>query len=240
MNQPQKQGRLDLDARCLECPTRIACVAKHLSDEDRRSLPNVFKTATHCTKGDHLFVAGDPATAQFHVRSGMFKTYVINAEGDEFVTGFHLPGDALGTVRRSGRHVEWAMALNDATACRLVLDDLANDAPGTVVAAFCDHLAERHSLNTHHEINLRQSSAEARFAGFCLQMRHRLGALQFDPDHLPTPMTRTDIASYLGLTLESLSRVVSRMNRAGIITAKRDHIRILKPDAVEMLGLHIQ
>ena len=108
-----------------------------------------------------------------------------------------------------------------------------------MAAALVRQLAANASIDTRHQINLKQSAVQARFAGFCVMLGARLQRLGRSPHYLPTPMSRTDIASYLGMTLESLSRVISKLHAARVIRASRDHIEVLQPETLETLGLHV-
>ncbi|MEM9622830.1 MAG: cyclic nucleotide-binding domain-containing protein [Pseudomonadota bacterium] len=217
---------------CSQCPTRHVCIAAKLPAGRLTEIPAWFRVSGVFAPGDVLFRAGDPAVSQFHVRSGMFKTFVINAQGDEFVTGFHVAGDIIGCVAKAGRYVESAVALETATLCELNLTALQNDAGGgafAVLQALVGQIAEQAQRRLAHQLALSQTSAQLRFAAFCVSYAERLVALNRCATYLPTPMSRTDLANYLGMTLESLSRLVSKLNCAGVIAAARDHIEVCQP-----------
>lgn len=226
----------NIDAgRCVECPTRNACVAAYLSPEEQAALPTYVSCSDAIAPGQHLYRVGDPFGCQFHIRSGMVKTYAISAEGDEWVTGFHLPGDVIGVAQAGGLHSESAIALETSSTCMLAEADIGNSAQLT--RGLLRHLGEKSKLQQSHQLALRQSSAEVRAAAFCIQLGARLSHLGRNPLYLPTPMSRTDIASYLGMSLESLSRVLSKLNAAGVVCAKRDHIEVLQPETLHTIAL---
>lgn len=224
--------------RCRECPTRQVCLAAESDADQLGQLPEFFHCVEAVAAGAHLYHAGDAARAQYHVRSGMVKTYVINAEGDEYVTGFYLPGEILGHVHVDGCHAESAVALETASVCELSVDSVTELAKMGLAPALINHLAANASIQTLHQINLKQTSSQARFAGYCVNMGARLKRLGRSALHIPTPMSRTDLASYLGMTLESLSRVISKLHAAGVIHASRDHIEVLQEETLYTLGLH--
>lgn len=181
--------------------------------------------------GEYLFRSNEPAHKQCSVRSGTFKTYATNHLGDEYVTGFYLTGEAIPSGIQCGKHTHSAIALNESSACSIDLE-----LPGlssTHAAKVWPHLHQQLSdMATHaitHQAILKSHSAEQRFAGFCTDLMQRLSKLGRSPEYLDTPMTRSDIASYLGLTLESLSRVVTKLRKAGVIEADRHHIQIHNP-----------
>lgn len=221
---------------CQSCPTRGHCVAQFLSRESIAALPSVFDTGRSYAKGDYLFKAGDIARSQHYVRSGTVKTFFISRDGTEQVTGFYLPGDRIPQAVENNRHLQSAVALDKTTACASNSDEL--DACDGLAAALLKHSELMLNAVLNHQLNLSQGSAMSRFAGFCMQMSTRLEALGRAPDYIPTPMSRTDIANYLGLTLESLSRVISKLKKSGVIEASRKVIELQKPEQLSALCLH--
>ena len=186
-------------------------------------------------------VAGEAMQHQYHVRSGMLKSSFINSQGDECVTGFYLPGEAVPVFATGGQQTHSVIALEETSVCAVHLSrHLTPDAKQVPIwQALFQHTQATTSQALGHQLNIRHPSAAARFAGFCVDLMQRLAVLQREQHHLPTPMTRTDIASYLGLTLESLSRVMSRMKRKQIIEASRSHINILQPERLQSLAAHL-
>ena len=231
-------GRSD----CNRCPTRPHCVADGLAPDDLNALTALMRFGTVYGKGQHLFGAGDSVRGQFHVRSGVFKSYFISASGQESVTGFYWPGDVVPDLARDGRHGHWAVALEDSSACLTRFGATAAQEAGTAHAralqAINRHSQQMASRAIDHQLTVKTCTAEARVAGFCLATTRHLAQLRWLPDQLPTPMTRTDIASYLGLTLESLSRAISRLKQRGIIAASRQQIEIRDRPALELLAGH--
>ena len=154
--------------------------------------------------------------------------------------GSIFPGDILGHAQIDGHHAESAVALETSSVCELTDAGVAECARNGLASILVRMFGEHSVQGTRHQLNLKQTSAQARFAGFCLLFSDRLAALGRSAEHLPTPMSRTDIASYLGMTLESLSRVISRLTQAGVIKASRNHIEILQPQTLETFGMHVR
>jgi CRP/FNR family transcriptional regulator, anaerobic regulatory protein len=225
--------------RCRLCPTRSVCLASEADESQLDLLPQFFEDVGLLAPGDHIYRSGDPAQAQYHVRSGMVKTYVINSEGDEYVTGFYLPGEIIGHVHIAGAHGESAVALETTTVCRLDEESLTECAQLGLATALYRHMAANSRVEMQHQINLKQTSAQARVAGFLVTFMSRLERLGRSAKHLPTPMSRTDLASYLGMTLESLSRVISKFQSGHMIRASKKEIEILQPQSLLALGLHV-
>lgn len=226
-------------ARCEICPTRGVCIAASADHEQLQLLPEYLTCSDSIASGDYLFHAGDPATGQFHIRSGMVKTYMITAEGDEYVTGFYLPGEIVGQVHANQCYAESAVALENVSVCELDDHAMEQCAQIGLTTALTKQLAMNAHIEMRHQINLKQTSAQGRFAGYCVQLASRLEHLGRSSTYLPTPMSRTDLASYLGMTLESLSRVISKLHAAQVVRANRDHIEVLQPETINTLGLHV-
>lgn len=230
---------------CSQCPTRRRCLGAGLDGECLNALNEAVEPSQPLQRGDTLYHAGAPADCCFVVRSGVFKTWVISRDGELHVTGFHYPGDVIGLSGcADGRFRESAVALETGTACRVPLADAARmlALPGgaTVLSSLLRLVgqAERQHLDEH--TNLSRSRADQRVAGFLTSLALRLGALGRDTRWLPLPMSRTDLANHLGMTLECLSRVLARLSRSGPIRAERHGIRLVDPDGLRALAGHLE
>jgi len=220
------------------CPTRKVCLANNLDDGELQRLENLIEPFDSIKQHKHLYRVGETAERHYHVRSGMFKTYAVNTSGDEYVTGFYLPGEILGCAQNAGKHTDSAVAVETSTACRLAESKIPDIASLGIGGTLFRLLGEREDRRNQHLLNLSQTRADARIAGFLIDMSQRLSRLGRCPNHIPAPMSRTDIANYLGITLESLSRTLTRMVKTEILFTNRDYIEIRQPQTIELLGLH--
>jgi CRP/FNR family transcriptional regulator len=225
---------------CALCPTRGLCVARNLSDAALGVLGETISTTTPMKKGEYLYRAGDQASAWFVVRSGVYKTIIDTPDGDEYVTGFYYPGELLGLEGAAdGRFDESALALGSATACAVSLGNLpriwALGADRSILSLIAEHERNEKALR----INMSQSRADVRIAGFLALLMARTERLGFDPRSLPMPMSRTDLANHLGLTLECVSRVLSRWRKAGVIDVDKSTLRVLNAEALTTAAPHL-
>ena len=229
-----------LPNKCAICPTRRLCIARELSADCLYDLADRITTTDPMQRGDLLFHAGDPAGSWYVVRSGVFKSSIVTAEGAEYVGGFHYPGEIMGiSGSATGRHQETAIALSSATICEVELDKLPRLWELGADRSLLRLVAEHDRTQVLLRINLSQSSAEARIAGFIKLLMERTGRQGFDPTCLAIPMSRTDLANHLGLTLECLSRVLSKWRKAQILSADRKSMTILQPDTISTLAYHL-
>lgn len=227
-----------VEASCERCPTRRVCLAAGLATSEMMSLRGVLTPSPPIAQRKHVYRAGDMADRHYHVRSGMFKTYAVNAAGDEYVTGFYYPGDLIGHAYTDGVRTDSALTLETGTVCTLRVRDLSELCDIGLGPTLLQLLADREVQAARHQLNLTQPRADARLAGWLVQVSERITRLGWCPDRIPTPMSRTDLASYLGMTLESLSRVFTRFSKAGLIRATRKHVDLLKPETIATLGYH--
>ncbi len=225
---------------CALCPTRQLCAARDLNEAALTELGQCISVTQPMNKGDFLYRTGDPAQAWFVVRSGVFKTVTVTPDGEEYVTGFYYPGEILGLDGPAdGAHGSTAVAIASSTACALSLMDLPEIWSLGAGNSLLRLIAEQQRNEALLRINLSQSRADARIAGFLKLLMDRTGRLGFDPKTLPMPMSRTDLANHLGLTLECVSRVLSKWRRAGVIDTDRTTVRILEPAALATAAYHL-
>jgi len=181
-------------------------------------------------KGDVLYNVGDPIRAVYAVRVGTFKTRVTIEDGRSQVLGFRLPGEILGIDSlMQPTHGTAAIALEDSSLCMISSETLRfwlADIPALRQRLLLALLQETHQDRTLLTM-LGLMSADERMAGFLLSLSDRFAARGFAASEFMLRMTREDIGSYLGLKLETVSRVLSRLAGAGIIEVRSRHIEIL-------------
>ncbi|MEZ5560423.1 MAG: helix-turn-helix domain-containing protein [Pseudomonadales bacterium] len=227
-------------APCNECPTRQLCLAQGLDAEGLTELSSCVDASAPLGRGDYLYRAGDGAVSSYVVRSGVFKTIIVTPTGEEYVTGFHYPGELIGiSALATGCHTDTAVALDTSTACRVHLEELPTLWGHGSGLSLLRLIGEIEQAAQRDHINLSQGKADARVAGFLMSLSRRMHRLGRDPDVLYTPMSRTDLASHLGMTLESLSRVLSRFAKAGFIRASRREIDLVELETLETLAGHL-
>ncbi len=175
-----------------------------------------------------LFAEGEPADDVFNVTGGMVRLYKLLPDGRRQIVGFAIAGDFLGLALME-RYGVSAEAVSEVSACRFARD---------AFTAFVDdrpHLLRRLHEFASHELSLAQDqmvllgrrSAEERIAAFLLGMRDRLSRLGHHSVTLPLPMSRQDIADYLGLTIETVSRTITKMAKNKLLLVVPDGVRLL-------------
>ena len=189
-------------------------------------------------RGDILFRQGDPFTALHVVRSGSLKTFVESADGEVQILGFHLPGDIMGVGGLTGgRYPCSAEALERSNICELPYTQM--QAASAAVPGLQDQLIRVISqdivVKQEHMVMMGKRNAQRQVATFIRRLADRYGRLSRDSQALILPMSRADIANYLGLVLETVSRLFSRMEADGILAVNRKSVHILRRDLLDAL-----
>jgi CRP/FNR family transcriptional regulator len=187
-------------------------------------------------RGEALFTAGDEFKSVYAIHSGFLKTTVLNADGREQVTGFCMPGELLGLDGiGSGRYHGNALALEDCEVCVLpfsLIEELGREIPALQRHLHC--VLSREIVRDHGVMMLLGSMrAEERLAAFLLNLSKRFTRRGYSPSDFHLRMTREEIGSYLGLKLETVSRLFSRFQEDGILEVQQKHVRIRDSAALE-------
>ena len=218
------------ETNCGNCNLRELCLPMRIGDEDMARVEQVVFARRRLKRGDSLFKAGDPFKALYAIRSGFLKTTVLNADGREQVVGFQMGGELLGLDGiGSGSYNGNAVALEDSEACVLpfaMLEELGREIPK--IQRNLHSVLSREIVRDHGVMMLLGSmSAEERLATFLLNLSRRFTARGFSASDFHLRMTREEIGSYLGLKLETVSRLFSRFHDSGLIEVEQKHVRIL-------------
>jgi CRP/FNR family nitrogen fixation transcriptional regulator len=167
------------------------------------------------TKGEGLFAEGDEAEFFYQVVSGAIRSCKLLSDGRRQIDAFHLRGDIFG-LEVGKEHRFFAEAVGDVTVIayrRSRLDTLIQDDPdfrNKIMTATLRSLERAQD----HMLLLGRKTAHEKIATFLLDMAERLSV---DDEHFELPMQRADIADHLGLTIETVSRILSQFARGGLI-----------------------
>lgn len=190
-------------------------------------------------RGDRLFDDGAPFDNVYMVRSGTLKACTASASGEEQVTGFHSPGHLVGLdAIHSGRHATSAVALEAATVCSLPYEPLCRLSMRMpqVQRRLLARMSQRIRDDGRRLGMLAMRGAGQRVASFLIGFLDDCRRRGLKSEELVLPMPRADIASYLVLAVETVSRTLSRQHEERMIDVRRSHIRILDEPALRELA----
>ena len=219
---------------CLGCDVRSRALCGVLGVDELTGM-KTFGWTIRLGPGQTLFHEGDPATRVFTLTSGTLKLYKLLADGRRHVTGFMHPGDFLG-ISVDDEHAFTAEALEDAQLCSFPRDRFDNFVETHPQMERELYRMAAHELAAAHRqmVLLGRKTATERFASFLLCLADRTAAVA-DKVHLS--MSRSDIADYLGLTKETVSRVLSALKGSRVIRlAAMDEVELLDRQRLEQIA----
>lgn len=222
---------------CDDCGARAVSVCASMAEVE---LGRLDALADHLDlkAGDVMIREGDPALHAFNVTSGAIRVFKLLPDGRRQITGFLFAGDFLGLATGES-YVFSAEAITPATACRFRKSDyraLIHETPA-LEAALLDRANDELAAAQNQMLLLGRKTALERLASFLLDLPARDRSGQIPADHVHLPMTRSEIADYLGLTIETVSRVLTRLKSTAVIRfSTMTDLTIVQPDRLRRLA----
>jgi CRP/FNR family transcriptional regulator len=239
MSQSNKSLKLDeIKISCGNCSLTELCLPHGMSDTEIEELDKIVKRLPPLQSGQHLYRAGDKGRSLFAVRSGAAKSYCITESGDEQVLGFTLPGELVGLDGLSdGYYTSSSIVLETSSVCEMSydgLEGLCQSLPGLnrqiMRVASREITADQQML-----MQLGKRTAEERLASFLLSLSSRFRQRGLSATEFNLPMSRQDIGNYLGLAIETVSRLFAHFQEQGVLRVNRKQITILELDRLKAM-----
>ncbi len=218
-------------AHCKDCSLAMLCLPLSMDLQDLNALDDIVKRSRPLKKGDFLFRQGDEFSSVYAVRSGSLKTFSITDCGQEQITGFHLPSEFVGLsgMDCNGYPVS-ATALETTSICEIPFDRLDE------LSASLPQLRRQLMRIMSREIRddqqmmllLSKKNADERIATFLVNLSARFRSRGYSPYQFRLAMSRNEVGNYLGLAVETVSRVFTRFQQSGLLKAEGKEIHILK------------
>jgi CRP/FNR family transcriptional regulator len=217
---------------CSQCKVRLLSVCAALDPTELSELEALAQPMTYAARAT-IFTVEEPADYLFNVTSGALRFYNILPDGRRQIVGFALPGDFVG-LGLAEVHGFSADTIGETELCRFsrrAFTELVERKP---------HLLRRMLELATYELNIAQDhmmllgrqTAEERVVSFLLRMSDRWARILGPSATVPLPMGRQDIADFLGLTIETVSRTLTALERDGMILIVPDGVRLLKPQSL--------
>jgi len=241
-----KKGSMDIfrhKSSCETCSISQLCLPNTLSRDEVVRLNTIVNRGTPIQKGKFLNQAGDPFKQLNAVSSGSFKSYTLSEDGIINITGFFFPGELIGLDAIStGKHTSFVKALETSAVCALPFDKL-EDLSGDIRSLRKQllRIMSKEIMDDQELLLLlsRKNAAE-RMAAFLLSLSLRFKQRGFSATSFNLTMTRSDIGNYLGLAIETVSRLFSQFQKKEIITVTDRLVEIGNLDALmELAGVNI-
>ncbi len=230
---------IQLRRGCTYCSVRQLCLPGGIGADELHQLDEIVQRRRPVARGERLFRPGDPLTAVFVARDGAFKSVSISEDGEEQVLGFHLPGELIGLdALGSGHHRCEGVALTTATVCEVPYDQLSQIAaqvPSLQQQLF-RVIGQSVDRDQDHLAMLVRRQANERIALFLHSLGERYRTVGQSDHQFHLPMSREDIARFLGLALETVSRGFTRLQDDGIITVTGRRVEIVNSAELSRLA----
>lgn len=218
-----------LRSGCSNCSLSQLCLPYGLDGNDLEQLDHIVGRARVIKRGTHLYCIGEDFEAIFAVRSGALKTYTATEDGEEQITGFHLPGEVVGLdAVGSGVHPCGAVALETSSICRIPfvrLEELAAKIPG-LQHQLLRLMSQEIFRDEGMLLALARRSAEERLAIALFSFSKRYARQRLSATRFRLPMSHSDLGNYLGLVPETVSRLFRRLADKGWISVRSKEVII--------------
>ena len=228
-----------LKASCAGCSMHQLCLPMGLDDADVSRLDQIIGRRRRVLRDENLYRMGDHFQNLYAVRLGHFKTSQNNPSGEQQITGFQMAGELLGMDAISAeRHHCDAVALEDSEVCEIPfsrLEELFGQIP-TLLHHFHRIMSQEITREQNVMLLLGNMRAEQRFAVFLVNLSARYAARGYSANSFQLRMSREDIGNYLGLTIESVSRLLSRFKKQGLLSVDKREVTLLDPVMLKALA----
>lgn len=223
---------------CASCRLNELCLPIALNKSEINQLDAIIERNRPYKKGEHLYRQSDEFRSVYAVRSGSFKSYFLSDSGRGRVTGFFLPGEIIGMDGiASKKYANSTSALEHSSICEIPfsqLETLSQELPGLQHQFYTimgNEIAKDQQIHTL----LSSYTAEERTASFLLGLSSRYARVSLSPTRFLLPMTRSDIGEYLGLTVETVSRIFTALQKKGLISVNNREIELLDIDSLRSI-----
>jgi CRP/FNR family transcriptional regulator, anaerobic regulatory protein len=223
---------------CPGCPAVKLCLPSGLAADELRTFAQQIDGRRHLQDGEVLYRAGDPFQALYAVHKGSIKTSLLSEDGREQVAGYYLQGEIVGFDGiASASHTCRASALEDAKVCAIPFDRLEELARAIPALQLGIYRMLAREVRRNHDLMLLFGirDAQVRLVSLLLELSERYRGRGVFGSELALHLSRAEMGSYLGLSLATVSRALSRLHAAGLMQVQGRRIKLLDPPSLKRL-----
>lgn len=235
---------VNTNINCQNCSISQLCLPYTLDSSSLDQLDNIIERKRPYRKGEQLFQAGQPLRALYAVRSGCFKSFTVSNDGDAQISAFHLPGDLIGfDSMHSDTYTSFSESLETSMVCEIPftsLEQLSGELPA-LRRQIMRLMSSELSFDKQMMSLLNNKNAEQRLTTFLLDLSTRFKNRGLSSKEFRLSMTRAEIGNYLGLTVETISRLLSKLHKDSVIRVEGRFIILLNfPRLQSIAGNQLQ
>lgn len=223
---------------CQHCTLKRLCLPVGLKKGEFSAIDGLITEGNLFSRGKTLFSSGDAFTSLYAIRSGSVKTYRVGSDGGEYVTGFYLPGEIVGLDAFYNKiHPNYAITLETSSICKIPyekIEDLAKVVPD-VTTHMLEIMSQEIILGERILMTIRSQPAKLRIICLLLSFSDRLSRRGYSSTEFVLSMSRADMASYLGLAVETVSRLLKKLQEQNLVEVNHRQIKLLKLDYLKAL-----
>jgi CRP/FNR family transcriptional regulator len=227
---------------CADCASHDWCLPAGLDAKEAKLLDRLSVHERLIGRGGAVYRPGTAFHSLYAIRSGFVKSTISLHDGRERVTGLHMQGELIGMdAINTGSYMCDAVALEDSSVCAIPFDEL--ERLTREIPTLQQYLHRMMSREIAHDYGvmllLGSMRAEERVAVFLVSLSKRYAARGYSATRINLRLRREEIGSYLGLKLETVSRVLSRFQENQLITVQHKDVEIKDLDRLNrMIGNH--
>ncbi len=236
---PSTPASVAVENKCSVCAFKNICLPLGLDDAQVGQFDNIIGRRRRLQRGETLYRMDEPFRNLYALRFGHVKTFQYNPSGEQQITGFQMAGELLGMdAIGTGRHHCGAVALEDSEVCEIPfarLEELFGKVPA-LLRHFHRIMSQEITREQNVMLFLGNMRAEQRFAVMLINLSARYAARGYSSTSFQLRMSREDIGNYLGLTVESISRLLSKFKSSGVLRVAGREVTILDYAALEAMA----
>ncbi len=221
------------DRHCHNCSFKARCLPAELDGEQLTAFERAITRQTQPIKSGEILVRqGDPMRHLYALRIGSLKAQINGPDGVERVVGFRFSGSLIGLAEPEQK--QWArtfVALEDAWVCRIPVETLDD----TLRRQLVKLMSERLRGEYEYHLSMASKSRVEKVASFLVDISNERRRRNFGSQHFDLPMNNLDLASYLGMRHESLSRTFAELQRRGLMKKSGKRVELERPDELRKL-----
>lgn len=213
---------------CKACALSRICLPANLTSDEIEQIEDNIVSSAKIKKGKTLYTAGEAFSGLYAIKSGSFKSVTTTSEGDAQIVGFHTPGEMMGFDGFDSNHACSAIALENSLVCKLTEKKLNRLYASFEGVTKHIHAMVASNVHTYHSnlLLIAQKTAEERIICFLKNISDRYRKRGFSGTAFSLSMPRGDIANYLGMAPETISRILAQLQDEGIVEFERREVRI--------------
>lgn len=226
---------------CKKCKLAPMCLPNGLANDQIEKIEKIVRRISSVKTNKHLYQFGEPFDSLYIVRSGCIKEYTYTQSGDEQVFSFKYPGEMFGLDSiNKDQYISSALPLVTSSVCKISyskFERICADIPGLAKQVL--HMIS-HEITAQHDfrVGVTQKRAEQRLAFFLSNESTRLKLSGYSGREFNLLMSRADIASYLGLSVETVSRMFKRFVQEDIVKVNKRNVMISNFGKLQLLAEH--